>query len=138
MGLRDKMRRLEREAEGTIASFELLDGSRYYFDPISWEPFDHWHKCIGASSAHNWPEPPEVYKKLCEARDPERALEQVMGGMSFFVYDPEILITERRLEPRGLVSRYDPETKEHVVIDPYEEQPNRDLSDQAQHNGEDA
>jgi hypothetical protein len=30
MGLRDKVRTLERMAEGQVESFELLDGSHYY------------------------------------------------------------------------------------------------------------
>lgn len=131
MGLKDKMRRLERAAEGELESFELLDGFRYYFDRTSGKLFLHWCECLRADSAHHWPEPPEVYKKLTEAKYPERALDKIHGEGSFstFVYDPEVLINERRLEPRGLVSRYDPETGEHVARDPYEEQPDRDLSE---------
>jgi hypothetical protein len=42
-------------------------------------------------------------------------------GWSFLVYDEEVLIAERRLDPRPLVSRYDPQVGKHVPIDPYSE-----------------
>jgi hypothetical protein len=121
--LRSWIKRLERDARGNLASFELLDGSRYYFDPTSAVLFLHWCQCIRAGSAHNWPEPPEVMRKMCEAKDVSRALEEVSGGGTWelLVYDAEILVNERRLEPRGLVTRYDLDTGEHHVRDPYED-----------------
>jgi hypothetical protein len=120
--VRSKLRRLENAARGHLESFELLDGSRYYFDPTSWELFNHWYECIGADSAHNWPEPPESVKKLCEAKDVAQAIEKVRSeGWNCLVYDAEVLINERRLEPRGLVSKYNPETGEHEVRDPYDQ-----------------
>ena len=33
MGLQDKLRRLEKAAQGKLSHFELADGQRYYFDP---------------------------------------------------------------------------------------------------------
>jgi hypothetical protein len=131
VGLRDKMRRVEQAVRGKLGSFMLEDGSRYYFDPTSAELFLHWCACIRAGSAHNWPPPPEVMRKLCEAKNIEEALEQVRGEGSFstFVYDPEVLINERRLEARGLVTRRDPETGEWHVGDPYDEGPAEDLSE---------
>jgi hypothetical protein len=130
MGLRSWMKRMERAAKGNMASFELLDGSRYYFDPLSWDLFMHWCECIRAGSAHNWPQAPEVLRKVCEAKDVERALEEVLGEGTWgtFVYDPEVLINERRLEPRGLVTSRDPDTGEWTVRDPYEDPP-EDLSE---------
>jgi hypothetical protein len=121
--LRSWIKRLEHAARGNLASFELLDGSRYYFDPLSWDLFMHWSECIHAGSAHNWPPAPEIIRKVCEAKDVERALEEVRRGGTFstFVYDEEVLINERRLVPRGLVTRYDPQTGKHHVRDPYED-----------------
>ena len=131
MGPRDKLRRLEAAARGRLESFELLDGSRFYFNPASAELFLHWCNCARAGNARNWPEPPEVLRKVCEAKDIERALEKVRGegSFNFIVYEPEILINERRLEPRPLVSRYDPGVGKHVPIDPYEYEGPRDLSE---------
>jgi hypothetical protein len=124
------MKRLEHAAREDLASFELLDSSRYYFDPAGPELFLHGVACLKAGSAHHWPDPPEVVRKLTEAKDVERAIELVRGEGSwdFLVYDIEVLISERTLEPRGLVSRYDPVLGEHVVLDPYDHEP-EDLSE---------
>jgi len=132
MGLRSWVKRVERAARGNLASFELLDGSRFFYNPTSWTLFLHWYECAVQDTAHDWPPPPEVIQKLTEARDPEAALEQVLGTAVFggMVYDPDVLITERRLEPHGLVSRYDPRLGKHVVLDPYESRV-EDLSEQA-------
>jgi hypothetical protein len=123
MPLRSWIKRLERSARGNLASFELLDGTRFYFYPLSGDLFLHWVACLQAGSAHNWPEPPEVIRKVCEAKDVRRALEEALGEgeWSVFVYDPEVIINERRLEPRGLVTRCDPQTGKHHVRDPYED-----------------
>jgi hypothetical protein len=128
--IRGWVKRLERASREDLESFELLDGGRYYFDPASPELFMHWYECGKAGSVHNWPEPPEVMRQLTQAKDAERAIELVRGEGSwdFFVYDIEVLISERTLEPRGLVSRYDPVRGEHVVLGPYDYEP-EDLSE---------
>jgi hypothetical protein len=130
--LRSWIKRMERAARGNLASFELLDGSRYYFDPLSGDLFLHFCACLRAGSAHNWPPAPEILRRVCEAKNPQLALEEVMGGGTWGtpVYDAEVLVNERRLEPRGLVTRYDCQTGEHHVRDPYEEPPG-DLSEGA-------
>jgi hypothetical protein len=70
-----------------------------------------------------------VVRKLIEAEDVAQAIEKVRGGgWNALVYDEETLITERRLKPRPLVSRYDPKAGKHVPIDPYEDEP-EDLSE---------
>lgn len=77
--------------------------------------------CAKAGNARRWPEPPEVVRKLTEAKDVARAIDKVRGGgWNALVYDEESLITERRLKPRPLVSRYDPKVGKHVPVDPYE------------------
>ena len=128
--MRRWIKRLEHAARGDLASFELLDGGRYYFDPASPELFMHWYECGKAGSAHHWPEPPERVRKVAEAKDVERAVELVRGEGSwdFFVYDIQVLISERTLEPRGLVSRYDPVAGEYRVLDPYDYE-HEDLSE---------
>jgi hypothetical protein len=131
MGLKTWLKRIEHAARGNLASFELLDGSTYFYDPATFELFLHWYECLGKSSAHDWPEPPEVIRKLTEAKDPQAALDALMdqqGTFGSLVYDPDLLIHERRLEPRGLVSRYDPVAGEHRILDPYDS-PLEDLSE---------
>jgi hypothetical protein len=128
--MRRWIKRLEHAARGNLASFELLDGSRYYFDPASPELFMHWYECGKAGSAHHWPQAPEVLRKLTEAKDVERAIELVRGEGSwdFLVYDIEVLMSDRSLEPRGIESRYDPVAGEHRIPDPYNNE-QEDLSE---------
>jgi len=132
MGLRNWVKKIEHAAREDLASFELLDGSRYFYDPTSWVLFMHWVECCGKDTAAAWPPAPTIMQKLTEAKDPERALDAVLGQAGFggLVYDPDVLITERRLEPRGLISRYDPHTGERHIDDPYDS-PLEDLSEQA-------
>ena len=56
--------------------------------------------------AHKWPEPPEVYRKMCEAKDPAAVLEQFKPDdpeRAFVnvaeLYDTNVLLRERRLVP---------------------------------------
>lgn len=78
MGLRDKVRALERMARGHVATFELRDGSRFYYDSgeVYKEVFLHGINCLKADSLSEWPEPLEVYLKMCEAKDPAAVLER--------------------------------------------------------------
>jgi hypothetical protein len=103
MGLRDRAKRLEQEARDDLASFELLDSSRYYFVPGG-ELYMFCYDCIGENPP-DWPEPPELLKKVCEARDPAVALEEVWSKAiaDIFPFSREVLINERRLEPRSIV-----------------------------------
>jgi hypothetical protein len=108
MGLKGWIKRLERDARGEVASFELVDGSRYYFDAASPTLFMHWYDCVGAGNPSDWPSPPEIVRKLTEAKDVRAALEEVMGdGADYLPYDPAVLISERRLEPRSLIAGRD-------------------------------
>ena len=100
MGLRGWLKRLERGTREDMASFVLMDGSRYYYDPASPELFMHWYDCLVAGNPERWPEPPELLRKLTEARDPAAAGAQLISNTGrFFPYDPEVLATERRLVP---------------------------------------
>jgi hypothetical protein len=127
--IRGWLKRLERASREGLESFTLLDGSRYWFDPASPALFLHWVECA-RTSADNWPEPPEVLRKLTEARNIARAIELVRGegSYNFIPYDYEVLVAERRLEPRPLASRYDAASGSHEPLDPYED-PVEDLSE---------
>ncbi len=109
MGLRGRLKRLEHAARDNLASFELLDGGRYYHDPASPELFLHWCECIRAGNPEEWPEPPEPVRRVTEARDPRAALESIGGGATWDVlpYDLEALATERVIRPRSLVAGRD-------------------------------
>ncbi len=105
MGIsRRLIRRLERDARGGLDSFELLDGGRYHFDPpeVHKELFSHALDLqLGRVG-----EPPEIYRKICEAKDPAAVLERLApdNPEHAFVnpaalYDREVLVNERRLVP---------------------------------------
>jgi hypothetical protein len=67
----------------------------------------HSFECLEADRPEDRPEPPEVLKKICQARDVRGALRQVAGEVERaevpnfidFPYDLDALITERRLVP---------------------------------------
>jgi hypothetical protein len=106
MGLRRWMRRLERDASEDLESFELLDGSTYYYDRLETYKELFLHAYDLQLGRGEWPEPPEVYRKMCEARDvaevlerfkpeePERAFVNLAE-----LYDTDVLVNERRLAP---------------------------------------
>jgi hypothetical protein len=107
MGLRGWLKRLERGAGEDLESFELLDGSTYYYDRLEAhkELFLHAYD-LQLGDADKWPEPPEVYRKMCEAKDPAAVLERLKpeNPQSAFVnpaelYDTDALVRERRLVP---------------------------------------
>jgi hypothetical protein len=105
MGLRSWLKRLERGASEDLESFELLDGSTYYYDRLEThkELFLHAYD-LQLGDAHKWPEPPEVYRKLLLAKDPAAVLERFRpeDPQAAFVdptqvVDVEALVRERRL-----------------------------------------
>jgi hypothetical protein len=66
MGLRDKLGRLEDASRANLESFELVDGSRYYYDPqeVHKGMFLHGIDCLRADGLEEQLEAPEVYRKL--------------------------------------------------------------------------
>ena len=107
MSLRGWMKRLERRAREDLESFELLDGSTYYYDRLETykELFLHAYD-VQLGDSDKWPEPPEVYRKMCEARDVAAVLERFKpeDPKRAFVnlaelYDTDALVRERRLVP---------------------------------------
>jgi hypothetical protein len=106
MGLRGRVRRLERHANEGLESFELLDGSLYYYDRLETYKELFLHACDLQLGKGEWPEPPEVYRKMCEAKDPAEVLEKFKPEepQRAFVnltelYDMDVLVNERRLVP---------------------------------------
>jgi hypothetical protein len=106
MGLRGKLRRLERDAREGLGSFILEDGSRHYFNPKSAEIFMHSMACLCAQGEREpFPEPPETLKALARARDRGAVLNQLYpnGSFSVFPYEPEALVERGELVPRSMV-----------------------------------
>jgi hypothetical protein len=101
VGLRGKLRRLERGAREDVASFILEDGSRYYYNPESGECFLHGCGCIRAGyEGEPYPEPPETIKALTRARNKAAALDTACGGgFDLFPYEREALVERGELVP---------------------------------------
>ena len=107
MTLRGQLKRIEQGLRGTLESFVLEDGSRYYYDRLETckELFLHAYD-VQLGDADKWPEPPEVYRKMCEAKDPAAVLERFRPedpARAFVnpaeLYDTDVLVNERRLVP---------------------------------------
>jgi hypothetical protein len=108
--LRDKLKRLERDARESLDSFPLEDGTRYWFDPTSPELFLHAVGCLAAQNdGLDFPEPPETLKAVAHARHREAALNQVLGGASFvlFPYEHGALVEYGQLIPRSLIDGHE-------------------------------
>jgi hypothetical protein len=107
MTLRNWIKRLERAASEDLESFELLDGSTYHYDRLETYKELFLHACdVQLGDAEKWPEPPEVYRKIAEAKDPAAVLERFRpeNSQSAFVdpaalFDTAALVDERRLVP---------------------------------------
>lgn len=87
MGVKDRLRCLQKAARGKLDHIELADGSRYWFDrqEVFWVTF----RFFTASMRADWkreprPDPPAVLRAVADARNREQALSRVMGGSSFF------------------------------------------------------
>ena len=108
MGLRRRLKKIEHAARGNLTSFELLDGTRYYYNPQTFVLFSHWMACTKAGNPDTWPEPPEAVRAVAEAKDPEAALESISGGAAEWLpYDREALLRDREIRPRSLVAGRD-------------------------------
>ena len=107
MGLRGWVKRLERGARSNLASFQLEDGSRFYYDPASGERFLHSMDCLRAQGEGKatFPEPPESVRALLKAKDRAAALSQLYptGTFDVFPYDPEAIVERGELVPRSMV-----------------------------------
>jgi hypothetical protein len=100
MSLRGAIERLERRAREDLESFELLDGSTYYYDRLEThkELFLHAYD-VQLGDADKWSEPPEVYRRMCEAKNPAEVLERFKpeAPVRAFVnlaelYDTDVLV----------------------------------------------
>jgi hypothetical protein len=107
--LRTLVAKLRRDAKGAFDSFTLKDGSTYRYDRMEThaEIFQYGHDVLlGDASEAKWPEPPEIFRKMCEARDPAAVLEHLRpeNPQHAFVdpanlFDTDALVKERRLVP---------------------------------------
>jgi hypothetical protein len=107
MTLKGHLKRIEQSLHDMLESFELFDGGTYYYDRLEThkELFLHAYN-VQLGDADIWSEPPEIYRKMCEAKDPAAVLERFRpeNPQSAFVdpavlFDTTALVNERRLVP---------------------------------------
>ena len=107
----DKYRReLEKlQSEAGFASFELVNGTRYtlhQIDRLAVAKFAHSMECARADySREPRPEPIEIYKAMCKAKDREAVVRMLFPAWSpnaiqhqFCPYNLWTLVEEGRLE----------------------------------------
>jgi hypothetical protein len=102
--VRSKLRRLENAARGHLASFELEDGSRFYWDRQSGELFLHLCDCLRHHQEPERPEPPELVKALARAKDRRAAFAEVFGPYrDMLPYDEQALVERGEIVSISLV-----------------------------------
>ncbi len=112
MGLRDRMKGLERASRDHLTWFVLESGERYYLDSReAWVTgFRHTMSCLDAQAEGvPFPEPPEIYRKIAQAQDRRKAL-GVLGGKSSFTmlpYELDPLLERGELVERSMVVGHD-------------------------------
>jgi hypothetical protein len=121
MGLKEKIGRLKRAMEGRVDYIELVDGSRYFYEPeqIWGQVFGHGGDCLRADyKSEQRPEPPEILQALARARDRRSAVERLYaaGSHPFIAYDMEALVERGALIPRSLLANHSyEESLEHFA-----------------------
>ncbi len=103
--MRSKLQRLEQAARGHLKSFELVNGSRFYYDPLSAELFLHFCEYLRTHDEPERPEPPEVLKALTQAKDRRAAYDEIFGSayIDMFTYDKQALVERGDLVPISVV-----------------------------------
>jgi hypothetical protein len=121
MALRDRLRRLEKTMRGRLSSFELADGTHYYFEPEKvWsELFLHGSDCLEADyKSEPRPDPPPILKAVARAKDRRSAIERLYapGTHPFAAYDPEALVERGEFVPHSFLANHSyEESVEHFA-----------------------
>ena len=108
MGIRDRLRRLQRAAQVQLEYIELEDGTRYWYDPaeVGTEVFMHGVDSLQADFAGEpRPDPPEILQAITRAKDRRGAVERLypQGTLALMAYDPEALAKRGEFVPRSFV-----------------------------------
>ncbi len=98
------MNRLRASLRGQLSSFELADGTRYWYDSqtAGAELFLHGTACLRAGAPANRPEPPEILLALVKARD-RRAAFEALAPNPLFPYEYGPFVERGELVHRSMV-----------------------------------
>ena len=111
MGIKEKLRRLEKALWGNVDYIDFADGSRYLYDPAEiWgQVFKHGGDCLRADyKGEQRPEPPEILKAVAKAKDRRSAVEGLYapGSHPFMAYDLESLVERGEFVPRSFLANH--------------------------------
>ena len=108
MGLKDDVNRLRASLRGELESFELTDGTRFWFDEQEAyaELFLFGVGCLKAGRAEDRPEPPEIVRALAKAQD-RRAAFDALAPTPFWPYEYDPFVESGELVHRSLVAGRD-------------------------------
>jgi hypothetical protein len=130
--LKSRLRLIEKAAHGHLASIELEDGSRHYFDPeqTAIELFGYLSDCLHAQYAgRKRKDPPEIIYAVAKAKDREAAFLQLRPGgrVGLFPFAVDELIQQGEIVHRSLVAGYEldePLTEPETYAGPRAEESN--------------
>jgi hypothetical protein len=108
VGIRDRLRRLQKAAQGHLECLELEDGGRYWYNPaeVGTEVFMHGVNSLHADfEGKPRPDPPEILQAIARARDRCQAVERLYprGSYTLMAYNVEALIDQGEFVPRSFV-----------------------------------
>jgi hypothetical protein len=108
MGLKAKLGKLQRAMLGKLDSFELADGTRFFYAPQEAfaQAFMFFSDSMKADhDGEPRPDPPEILRAVAGARDREDALSRALGGFSHLLpVDKDALVERGEFVPRSLVA----------------------------------
>ncbi len=109
MGLKGKVARLQALLRGQLASFELADGSRYFYEPEkAWTELfrDHSDSMRADHRSEPRPDPPPILEALARAKDRRSAVERLYASDPAppTAYDLEELVERGELVPRSFLA----------------------------------
>jgi len=108
VGLKDKIRKLEKAVGGNRIAFELVDGTRFVFDPAEVGPAMFAYFAASARAVYRGeerPDPPEIIRAMARARDREAAFRQVFPESLAHspLFDQDALVERGEIVPRPIV-----------------------------------
>ncbi len=107
MGLKGKLDKLQKAMRGKLDSFELADGTRFFFDrqEAYGAAFLFFSDSMRADhTGEPRPAPPPILQAISNARDRGAALSLALGGFAHILpVDREALISRGTFQPRSLV-----------------------------------
>ena len=107
--LKGKLDKLQKAMRGNLESFELTDGSRYFYEPEEVGPmlFMHGSNCLTADyRSEPRPDPPEILRAIARAKDRRAAVEKLYarGTYPFMAYDLEALVERGEFVPASFLA----------------------------------